>query len=267
LVASVVAADQGRTEIGPTDAFPIVIDEPGSYVLTADLHVTTPDTNAINIVTNEVSLDLGGHVIRGSGPMATTGVGINAYFKGGLSISNGSIVEFNNGIQIHEGGGASGANHLRNLTVARCGDHGIYLAGGTARDIAVYDNGTASNDYGFFCSYCTATNVTARSNKGGILVAFGSATGCTAVGNEFNGFTVQQGTLNTCTATHNEQHGIYGYAQTVVIGAVVSYNDQWGIMLESSGSSNVVNSAGGNNGSGNISGCYDGNGCHQNYLP
>ena len=264
-VYGVAAADQGRTEIGPTDVFPI--DQPGSYVLTADLHVTTPGTNAIEIEVDEVTLDLGGHVIRGSGSMATTGIGVMGYFRGGLSISNGSVVEFGHGIRITEGGGGSGANRIRDITVARCGSHGIYLTGGTARDVVAYDNGTAANDYGFFCQSCTASNVTVRSNKAGMLVASGSATGCAALGNENNGFTVQGGTLNTSVANHNDGHGIYGYSTAVLIGTTVSYNGLFGIKLEPGGNSNVVNCTGGANGSGNQSGCGDGNGCHQNYLP
>jgi len=266
-LSSAVAADQGRTEIGPTDTFPIVIDTPGSYVLTADLHVPSPDTNAIEIEADDVSLDLGGHVIRGSGSMAATGVGIRAYSRGGLSVSNGSVVEFGFGILIYEGGGSTGANRIRDLTAARCGSHGIRLTGGTARDVVAYDNGTAANDFGFYCQRCTASNVTSRSNKAGILVGHGSATGCAALGNEFNGFTVQQGTLNTCTSTDNGGNGIWGYADAVVIGSTVANNDLWGILLEPGGSNNVVNSTGSDNGSGNISGCGNGNGCHQNYLP
>ena len=66
LAAGGLAADDGRIEIGPTDTFPIVIDEPGSYILTTDIEVVEEDVNAIEIRGwGQITLDLGGHVIQG----------------------------------------------------------------------------------------------------------------------------------------------------------------------------------------------------------
>ena len=47
------------------DTFPIVINKAGSYVLTSNLVVTDPATNAITIEVNDVTLDLKGHTIQG----------------------------------------------------------------------------------------------------------------------------------------------------------------------------------------------------------
>jgi hypothetical protein len=177
-----VGADQGRTEIGPTDTFPIVIDTPGSYVLTADLHMVTAGTAAIEITADNVTLDLGGHVVRGPG---------------------------------------SGANG----------------------------------------------NVTVRDSFLGISLFKASATNCTAIGNINDGIFLRYSSLIGGTSNDNGGSGVRADFGSAVIGVAVSDNGYYGIDLASGGNCNAVNCTGGNNSPANVSGCGDGNACHQNYLP
>jgi len=172
------AADQGRTEIGPTSTFPIVIDEPGSYVLTTDLTVTQSSLDAIEIATDRVTLDLGGHVIRGPGATASTGTGIVGELRGGVTIRNGVVSGFFLGIVMNSviGPGFNGANRLENLTVNNCGSSGILLSSGTARDIAVHDTGVVSSTVaGFVCTHCSVNNIVTNGNGVGIAITRGSA--------------------------------------------------------------------------------------------
>ena len=60
------------------DTFPIVINKAGSYVLTSNLVVTDPATNAITIEVNDVTLDLKGHTIQGPNAGHISSVGIYA---------------------------------------------------------------------------------------------------------------------------------------------------------------------------------------------
>ncbi len=267
-IAGIATADQGRTEIGPTDTFPIVIDTPGSYVLTADLHVTNHDATAIEITADGVSLDLGGHVVRGPGQSTATGGGIFASQHAGLTIRNGTVQEFLYGIIILGGDPDQGSNRIEDLTVGWCGHDGVALSGGTARNIVVHDNGlTVQTAYGLNCVRCAIRDVTARGNYNGIRVFIGSAENCLASENLSNGFDLVTASLRGGAASENGGDGVYSSAKSVVIGVTVASNTGWGIQLTSGSASNVVNCTGGGNGAGNITGCADGNGCHQNYLP
>lgn len=263
-----VVADQGRVEIGPTDSFPIVINTPGSYVLTSDLHVTATSTDGIQINVDDVTLDLGGHVLRGPGEDANGGIGIYGYNRSNISIRNGTVTEFNAGISLGASSSHMAVNRFRDLTVSHCGYGGFVFSGGSARDIVVHNNGMAGLvSSGFSCSRCSISNVTARANFEGISVFKGSAQNCTAGDNFNKGIRLRYATLNGGSAFENGGHGIHLSFTSSAIAVSVTDNGGYGILLDSEGSNNAVNCTGSNNTLGNQSGCGDGNGCHQNYLP
>jgi len=56
-------------------------------------------------------------------------------------------------------------------------------------------------------------------------------------------------------------------ASSTVIGVSVTDNGEYGIRLPNGAQNNVVNCSGKDNGLGGITGCGEGNGCYQNYLP
>jgi hypothetical protein len=267
-VCSVVAADQGRSEIGPSVTFPIIIDTPGSYVLTTDLHVTAAETNAIEITVDNVTLDLGGHLVRGPGPSSVEGVGIFGWFVSKVSIRNGSVTGFGTGIKVGGSGGYEGVNRFEGLSISDCGSDGIRFNGGTARDIVVQNIGFASaSGFGFVCTDCSISDVTVRSSFYGFLVLRGTAGNCTAIGNEYSGFDLRGSALTGGAAVDNGDTGIVASFGSLVVATTVRDNGGFGIDLNSNGNNNVINCTGYNNTDGNISGCADGNGCHQNYLP
>ena len=117
------------------------------------------------------------------------------------------------------------------------------------------------------CGNCSISNVTVRSCYEGISVFKGSATNCTAIDNLSTGIRLRFSTLVGGAAIDNGGSGVHASFQSAVLGAAVSGNGGWGIKLDSGGNSNVVNCTGGNNTLRNQTGCGDGNGCHQNYLP
>jgi len=59
------ADGQRKISQTPSTTFPIVINQSGSYVLTNNLAVTDPNLDAIEIIVNDVTLDLNGHMIQG----------------------------------------------------------------------------------------------------------------------------------------------------------------------------------------------------------
>lgn len=265
-VVGIVTADEGRTEIGPTNTFPIVIDTPGGYVLTADLHMTQSGTSAIEITSDNVTLDLGGHVIRGPG-IDVSGTGIYGYDRSGVVVHNGTITEFAGGVSFGEGSSNDGVNLFHDLVISDMGYSGLTFAGGVAHDIVAKNVSVpAYTGAAVSCSYCSLTNVTARASYEGIRISKGSAVNCSAIGN-LTGFVLRWASLTGGAATGNSGHGVNALVESTVIGVSVSDNGADGIHLASGGNNNAINCAGGSNGAANISGCADGNGCHQNYLP
>ena len=72
---------------------------------------------------------------------------------------------------------------------------------------------------------------------------------------------------NCGSAVQNGGNGITASFGSVVVASSASDNFGWGIHLTPGSNCNAVNNTGYDNGSGNVTGCNDGNGCHQNYLP
>lgn len=266
-ISGIAAADQGRIEIGPTDVFPIVIDQPGSYVLTADLHMAETATAAIEITADNVTLDLGGHVIRGPG-VGVNATGISGSGRTGVSVFNGTLTEFSGGIVFGEGGSDTGVNRFYDLAISHIEfGPGLGFSAGEAHDIVVEDvSVTTMVAAGVSCGNCALNNVTVRSSYQGISVTQGTIVNCSAIENN-TGFVLRSASLTGGAAINSGYSGIRAYFQSTIVGVTVSGNDGWGIYLDPDGNNNVVNCAGGDNTVGNISGCGDGNGCHQNYLP
>jgi hypothetical protein len=238
----VAAANGGRIAIGPTTSFPIVIDEPGSYVLTADLNLTEENINAIEINADDVTLDLSGHVIQG--PNAPYGKGIYSINSQNLTVHDGIIRGFYDGIYVWEIGPTGGC---------------------------IIQNITAGNNigYGIFVHRAVVENCLAYSNTdGGIVVGDGSVVrGSSALENGSAGISLSASSAIDCVARGNESHGIHIGSLGLVSGCNISDNGGYGIYMEANSRSNVVNSVGYGNVDGNVVNCGVGNGCHQNYLP
>lgn len=268
-ISGLAAADQGRTEIGPTDIFPIIIDTPGSYLLTADLHVTDDGVNCFEISVDNVSLDLGGHVVRGPGASATSGYGIFAYNQSGLTLRSGTVTEFHRGVSLSGiPPNLPAGNRIFDLTVSWSVSDGLYFFGGVAREVTAHHNGSLGiGGSGVSCSRCSLFNIVADRNTTGFSINQGSAENCIAVENSHIGVSLDSSAFRGGGAHLNEGIGIWAGSASTIVGASVFDNGSFGISVGSGGHNNVVNCTGRDNGLGNITGCGDGNGCHQNYLP
>ena len=101
------AAEAGGVTPGDAPGFPVTISLPGSYRLAGNLSISDPNLTAIQIITDNVSLDLNGHTIRGPADSClerlrpiwcsqdTSGVGVLAgsdqELQAGVSVFNGII--------------------------------------------------------------------------------------------------------------------------------------------------------------------------------
>jgi len=101
-------AKAGGITPGDAPGYPVTLSQPGSYRLTGSLIVTTASLSAIEITSDDVSLDLNGFPLVGvagcNGEGATlvctptgAGVGIFAHAREGISVRNGFVYAFPGG--------------------------------------------------------------------------------------------------------------------------------------------------------------------------
>lgn len=198
-------ATQAPAGVDTTNAnFQFVINQPGSYYLSANLAVTKP--NGIQINAEGVTLDLNGfQVSRGSGS-GGDGIQIPATAHR-FRLLNGSIKGFVFGINTPGSSSGARASKFRDLDVSGCTSIAILSGPGAFLESCyVHDN---TGDKGFSCtSGTTLLNCTAAANTVGYAMATGVGaivTNCTASNNTTNfGIYADAGsTLTNCNAIGN----------------------------------------------------------------
>jgi parallel beta-helix repeat protein len=198
-------ASAGNVTPGDTPGFPVTISAPGSYKLSSNLVMPDANTTAIEITTNNVSIDLNGFSILGpttcsGGPPVTScspaGTG------NGIASNHSSIAVVNGNIRgmgadgIHLDGGSN--NRIEKVQAISNGGVGIFLGGGqdtvsschgslngatgiSGRGLA--RSNIAEGNGGVGLSVENAIDNIARSNHGNGLDAFGVITGNSAFEN------------------------------------------------------------------------------------
>jgi len=246
----------GQIKIAQTveTTFPITINEPGSYVLTSNLIVTTG--NAININADNVTLDLNGHGIYGPG----TGNGINARNQFNITIKNGIVRGFYYGIALFNDADNKGAGHrIEGIQASNNGGNGIYAYYSTVTNCTANNNGS----HGISAPYSTVTNCTASNNTScGIYARYSTVTNCTANDNGSCGIYAWYSTVTNCTANDNSTDGIYAYKSTVK-GCNVRDNTGYGINMSPGFHNYIYRNAASGNTAGQIY-CPSGNTCVDN---
>lgn len=123
----------------------MIISTPGTYTLTGDLR------ESITITANNVTLDLNGHTLRGSG----FGTGISSTHSN-VTVRNGEVTGFEKGISL-DSAGAVHSNKVLNIDVHNCSLMGIAVGNnaGTVSDCNVWDIG-GQTTFGFIPSFGVA---------------------------------------------------------------------------------------------------------------
>lgn len=250
-----VAVSGAATTISPQvncSGYPLVISQPGSYVLSGSMTLSCA-ADAIDVKADNVVIDLSGQTITGAG--SGTGIGINGPTHSNITVKNGSVVKM--------GGG------------------GINLgASATIEEVTASSNGTASGSgFGILLINGIIHHVHADNNLGRVVSGFGQgiiSTSQTAVSevsdseasnNSADGI-VAHGNISRNAVNGNGRAGIRAEAPgNTVIGNVVESNGLEGIAAKGTISNNAVhfNGSVGIEGDGLISGnSVDGNGQNGN---
>jgi len=260
----------------PPDAYecnywPVVISQPGSYVLTANLVMPTScNKDAIDITANNVTLDLGGYSIIGTG--AGTGIGISGSHSSSVTVKNGIVTRFpGDGILL--GANATVEDVTSSSNASASNGNGVQITNGIVRRVHA-----TGNSIGIFAS---ATNVpslitesdASNNTLGGISANLGTISNDTALfngssnsaygircadasvlGNEVEnngvGITCNSAgaTIANNTSNHNRDQGIGATGQ--IFNNTVSFNGGAGIVVQDGPSSVISNSVGNNAGYG-----------------
>ncbi|MCL6583131.1 MAG: right-handed parallel beta-helix repeat-containing protein [bacterium] len=234
-----VAEGQAEISPSPSTTFPIVIDQPGHYILTDNINLNADagtssyllKANAIEIRASDVTLDLNGHTI--SGPQsAGSGIGILVSQGENVEIINGTVRGFFSGIKL------SGRNHqIKNVRVCSNSSYGLEAESSLIINCQAEFNGSD----GFLATSSTIINSKARSN--------GSS-----------GLRVSSSTVSGCIAESNSAHGIWTIDKCRIEGNRMRNNGGYGLYLNPDYSYAIRNRAG-SNAAGNF---YQ---AGNNYLP
>lgn len=204
---------------GDTAGFPVTITEPGSYRLAGNLTVTSA-VSAIEVNADDVTLDLAGFLIDGTG---TGQYGIRFDGLQNVEIRNGTVREFTK-VGVRGTGVGTRGHRVTHIRAEDNGQEGIFLNGSEA---------------GFYVAHCAATGNGTSVTSSGMFVTGGTVVHSTADNNSGNGihlslsFFQLGGVVAYNTASQNGQHGIEANRSTV-FGNTTNFNVGSGIMCVNS---------------------------------
>jgi parallel beta-helix repeat protein len=230
----------------PISAVPVTITSPGSYYFTSDLQSSIPDSNAIVVDVDDVTIDLMGYNLIGPGSGQGRGIYINA--RANVEIRNGTIRDF--GAEgIYEIGMAGpeinpryGYGHrIIGIRVLFNGLDGIWLfgCGHLVKDCTVSGNESVGIWVG---TDCTVTdNIIFENSSSGLMAMLAvTVTGNTVCANGGDGITAYSGcTVTGNTLEYNNVSGIWAQDGCTVMGNT-AYDNAWGIYV--AGDGNLIKS-------------------------
>jgi hypothetical protein len=214
-----------RTLIHASD-IPLTITEPGSYYLTETI---TSSVTAITIEASNVTLDLRGFALIGSGTGAADGIYVSYEAQArNVTIRNGEVREWGG-----SGVNAAESEHCRliDLTAVDNGDAGLWISSGCVTRCLAEGNGGG----GIYVNRGTVTESFSRGNGGdGIGATASAVSDCLATYNGGHGIVAFDSTVTRCRVRENGGDGIRADGGTV-IGCMAQRNTGEGVHVESGG--------------------------------
>jgi len=218
--------------------FPYQITQPGSYRLSSDL-VVSGSTNAINITTSNVTLDLNGFTITGPGAYSGVyGISDNGTSPVAIAIRNGSLSGWTFAVNlstcnycsvqqlsVHGGGSGiyAGTGALISGNILTGGNGGTAIS--TGPDALI----TADTVSGF------ATGIQAGANS--------TVSGNASAGNSYGIYVVANSTVSGNTTANNLVYGIEATCPLNLVGNTALANTMANIYQNGSGCTLFNNNA------------------------
>ncbi len=201
------------------NSIPYTINTPGMYHLTGNL-IETTNSDIIVISSDNVTLDLNGFMIQGTG--SRSGIEITD-LNSNIEIRNGVITGTSYAIN-----SASGSSNIKVHNIRATNNiKGIQL---WSKQNVVINSIATGNSIGIIAHYSTLKNNIASNNSGiGISASNSIIINNTASNNGANGFNnVDHSTVIGNIASNNEKMGILGH-KSVIQSNTVSRNGTYGI--------------------------------------
>lgn len=212
LFYSSLNAGDGQIDILPNGKETLTISQPGSYILTDNVTMSA-DVSCISITSNDVTLDLNGHIITGTD--SGSAKGIDSYSTNDIRIKNGTVTKFggtgiNMGdkslvedikVSLNGGKGISVGNYSSLIRVVAESNHLDGIAAKSSamiKDCSAFKNVDSSTGYGIDAGDGSIiTKCISREN--------GPETGTSAY--EVCGIKVGNGcSVTGCTVCNNRNH-------------------------------------------------------------
>lgn len=225
-----------RTPIGDDTTpgggnFLFIIDEPGSYYLTANVTTATNGVSGIQILADNVTIDLMGFTLRSTA--ASPGPGITYSFERlACTVRNGTIEGWFDGIR------GAGANQCRfeRLILRQNLQDGMTVGDDCfVVDCLAYENGAFGFDLDSngVIRGCTSAD---NGSAGYFLAANGGVTDCAANQNVGDGFDLSTGGMvSNCRSSVNGGDGIDVGSDSLVTGCLSEDNTGAGVRALSDG--------------------------------
>ncbi len=197
----------------------IVIDQPGSYYLTANI-LGVAGKNGICIKANHVTLDLNGFTLQGV-PNALNGVLLPSVFDYTV-VRNGRLQGWGqSGLDFGSNGFGAHGSRLEDVIAADNGAYGIYVSGAEVRRCT----GLRNRYYGLFVYDGSVTDCTAEQNdQDGIEAVRTRVVHCAARYNREIGIWVDGGEVRDSECTGNARWGISVTSQSLILQNVCRFN-------------------------------------------
>jgi len=194
-------AQSGNVTPGDAPGFPITISTTGTFILDGNLTVPA-NKHGIEITADNVTLDLNGFTIQGSGD--GTGFGVYAGSANRVVVQNGKVVDMGaTGIHVGQ------FSRVERVIVSNCGG---YTALGVGQGSSVVGCTVSDND---------AIGINTGNN---VLV-----TGNVLMGNSGTAISIGSGTVSGNAISQNDSDGIYVYYNGLVIGNSITENAGKGV--------------------------------------
>jgi hypothetical protein len=138
---------------GDLAGYPVTISQPGGYVLTSNLTVSSESLGGIEIASSYVKLDLNGFKVEGAGiTSSTTGIkAIGALQKAGVAVHNGMVSNFSTGIDLGY------QSRVESVRVTHFSEIGIRVDGDVS-DCLVDEKGSPNSGIGISASGAITNN-------------------------------------------------------------------------------------------------------------
>lgn len=105
-ILGLLACAEASADCIPIDHAPYVITDPGSYCLPTSYTVNIATGSAIEVLSDDVSIDFAGNTLRNVNGTGTRALGVSARDKWNIQVSGGTVAGFQHGVHIDTANGS-----------------------------------------------------------------------------------------------------------------------------------------------------------------